>query len=231
MDDSAPKREQTAIPAVTPPGEAAPTFEKLLTRDGNWAMGEGSLFFEDRGRVQESLRRIANRLTELNIPYAVCGGMALFYHGYRRFTEDVDILVTAESLQAIHQQLSGRGYLEPFANSKHLRDTESKVKIEFLISGGFPGDGKPKSIAFPDPQNVAVKIDGIRFVNLPTLIDLKLASGISSPGRIKDLADVQELIKTLSLPSNYAEQLNAYCRDKFTELWTSAQTANEDHSS
>jgi hypothetical protein len=31
--------------------------------------------------------------------------------------------------------------------------------------------------------------------NLPTLIELKLASGMTNAGRLKDLADVQELIK------------------------------------
>jgi len=33
------------------------------------------------------------------------------------------------------------------------------VRIEFLVSGQYPGDGKPKPVAFPDPADVAVKID------------------------------------------------------------------------
>src|SRR5262245_38493982 len=77
------------------------TYEQLMSQDLEWAMSQGSLFFEGRGKVQETLRRITKRLDELNIPYAVVGGMALFAHGFRRYTEDVDILVTREGLVRI----------------------------------------------------------------------------------------------------------------------------------
>jgi len=152
------------------------TYESLLASDLRWAMSEGSLFFENKGAVQESLRRIVERLNELGIPYAVAGGMALFHHGYRRFTEDVDILVTLEGLKAIHKALNGLGYVRPFERSKNLRDTQSRVKIDFLITGEYPGDGKTKSVRFPDPEKVAIECEGIRFLNLSTLVELKLAS-------------------------------------------------------
>ena len=100
-------------------------------------------------------------------------------HGFRRFTEDVDILVTREALKAIHERLEGLGYVPPFAGSKNLRDTDSGVRIEFLVSGEFPGDGKPKPVAFPDPADVGVEIDGVRFLSLPSLVELKLASGMT----------------------------------------------------
>ena len=142
-------------------------------------------------------RRIAKRLDEIGVPYAVVGGMAMFFHGYRRFTEDVDILVTRENLKLIHEKLEGLGYLPPFAGSKHLRDTESGVKVEFLVAGDYPGDGKPKPVAFPDPADVRVEGSGVWFLSLPTLIELKLASGLTNPLRGKDIVDVQELISAL----------------------------------
>ena len=37
--------------------------------------------------------------------------------------------------------------------------------------------------------------------------------------RMKDLADVQELIKLLSLPADFGEQLSPYVRSKYRELW------------
>src|SRR5258708_36467939 len=109
--------------------------------------------------------------------------MAMFYHGYERFTSDVDILVRPDGLQKIHQQLEGLGYLAPFEGSKQLRDTDSGVRIEFLTTGDYPGDGKPKPVAFPDPVTASVEIDGIRFLKFSTLIELKLASGMTNPGR------------------------------------------------
>jgi len=199
------------------------TYEEQLNRDTRWAFQEGSMHFEKTSAVHQSLVRIAKRLHELGIPYAVVGGMALFFHGLRRFTEDVDILVTPGDLRTIHDRLEGLGYVPPFPGSKHLRDAETGVRIEFLTTGDYPGDGKEKPVAFPDPRDVAVELDGIRFLSLPRLIELKLASGMSNPKRGQDLIDVQRLIEELHLPADFAVQLDSYVQDKFRELWAIAQ--------
>lgn len=182
-------------------------------------MEEGSRHFEERSAVHKALRRITRKLEELGIAYAVAGGMALFLHGYRRFTEDVDILVTKNGLKEIHKQLEGRGYLPPFTRSKQLRDTELGVRIEFLVAGQYPGDGKPKPVAFPDPTAAAVDIDGMKCVGLASLIEMKLASGMTSTGRARDLVDVQELIATLKLKKDLVSSLNEYVRDTYEKLW------------
>ena len=67
--------------------------------------------------------------------------------------------------------------------------------------------------------------DGIKFVNLPTLVNLKLASGMSGAGRSRDLSDVEELIRTLSLQEELAVSLDPYVRPKFLELWQSLHAA------
>lgn len=175
------------------------------------------------GPVYTSLRKITAKLEELGIPYAVAGGMALVAHGYERTTVDVDVLLTAEGLAAVHKHLDGLGYLPPFNESKHLRDVETGVRIEFLVSGQFPGDGKPKPVAFPDPATAGTVIAGVRYLKLSALIELKLASGMTNTGRLKDLADVQELIRVLGLPESFADQLQPYVRGKFVELWTGAR--------
>jgi hypothetical protein len=204
------------------------TYEQLLDRNLDWALREGSLHFEKESAVHKSLRKITRRLDELGISYAVSGGMALFFHGARRFTEDVDILVTREALKEIHTQLEGAGYLPPFSGSKNLRDTETGVRIEFLITGDYPGDGKPKPIAFPDPANVNEQVEGIRILRLPTLIELKLASGLTNPLRGQDLVDVQRLIQELNLPADLADTLNPFVRDKYREIWGLVQTHRAD---
>jgi hypothetical protein len=182
-------------------------------------MSEGSRHFDERSAVQQALRKIACRLDELGIPYAVSGGMALFGFGLRRFTEDVDILVTPEGLKSIHERLEGLGYVPQFRGSKNLRDAELGVRIEFLVAGQYPGDGKEKPVRFPDPAAVSIEQNGIRYLNLRTLVELKLASGMTSAERIKDLADVQELIKLLQLPQDYAAGLSPFVQAKFSELW------------
>jgi hypothetical protein len=211
--------EAMAIPVLVDPV----TYEELLNRDPRWALSEGSRHFEENSAVFKALHNIAQRLNALEIPYAVVGGMALFMHGLRRFTEDVYILVTKNDLKRVHEQLEGRGYLPPFSNSKQLRDTELGVKIEFLTTGDYPGDGKPKPVSFPDPRTVSVESDGISYINLEKLVELKLASGMTNPGRLKDLADVLELIKSLDLTIGFADKLDPFVQGKFKELWQAAK--------
>jgi hypothetical protein len=208
---------------------SATAYERLLRREPRYALSEGSLFFEGKSAVQQALYKVGRRLQELNISYAVVGGMALSHHGYTRFTDDVDLLVSEEGLREIHAKLDGLGYLPPFSGSKQLRDTELGVKIEFLVAGQFPGDGKPKPVAFPNPDTAYVlDPDGIRYLKLPLLIELKLASGMTNAGRVKDLGDAQELIKALALPEDFSESLNPYVRLKYRELWQGSQIAGRD---
>ncbi|MGD0769374.1 MAG: hypothetical protein ABSB42_14420 [Tepidisphaeraceae bacterium] len=211
-------RSTSFSPAVGP-WKLGQSYEERLNSDPQFAMAEGDAYFQGQGAVHETLRRIAKRLDELGIKYAVAGGLALFSHGFRRYTEDVDLLVTPEGLKEVHKQLEGLGYVPPFAGSKNLRDTTSGVKIDFLISGQFPGDGKPKPVAFPLPENVVVERQGIRYLNLPSIVELKIASGMTNSERMKDLADVQELIKLLMLPRDFTSQLSVYVREKYVELW------------
>jgi len=198
-------------------------YETRLDRDRQWALREGSMHFEKESAVHAALHKVTKRLEELGISYAVVGGMALFAHGFRRFTEDVDILVTADGLKEVHQQLEGLGYVPPFSGSKHLRDAEHGVRVEFLVAGQYPGDGKPKPIAFPNPSEASVEIDGIRYLQLHRLVELKLASGMSGPGRLSDLGDVEKLIRILALSRELANELNPYVQEKYKELWDGVQ--------
>ena len=182
------------------------------------------MHFDSNNSVFRTLKKTEIRLKELCIDYAIAGGMALFHHGYRRFTDDVDILVTREGLRTIHEKLSGLGYLPPFTGSKNLRDAETGVKVEFLIAGDFPGDGKPKPIAFPDPALVSESVGGVQCVRLGTLVELKLASG-TAPWRLKDLADVQEMIRVLKLPFEFANQLNPFVQESYRTIWNQLHSA------
>ena len=90
-----------------------------------------------------------------------------------------------------------------------------------VLTSCLPGDGKPKPVSFPDPDEASVEKDDVRWLSLPTLIELKLASGMTNPGRLRDLADVQELIRILRLPADFDQQLQPSVREKYAELWTS----------
>ncbi|MCY3019238.1 MAG: hypothetical protein NTW87_09460 [Planctomycetota bacterium] len=183
------------------------------------------MHFEEKSAVQKSLHRIALRLDELGVPYAIAGGMAMFLHGYRRFTEDVDILVAPDGLKTLHARLEGLGYVPPFAGSKNLRDTETGVRIEFLVTGGYPGDGKPKPVAFPDPAEANTRIKDMSCLRLEKLVELKLASGMTNVLRAKDIGDVIALIEQLRLGEDFAARLHPYVREKYLELWRAVEDA------
>ena len=192
-----------------------------------WQGVEGAArFFMGDSDVQRALERLVGTLEAQQIPYAIVGAMALNEFGYRRVTVDVDVLLTPAGLAALKAASLGRGYVEKFPGSRGLRDTENRVDIDVLLTGSYPGDGKPKPVSFPDPAKVAVRGARVALLPLPTLIELKLASGMSAPHRLKDLADVIELIRAASLPSNLADALDPSVRDKYLELWTAAQATD-----
>lgn len=184
-------------------------------------------FFLGTSDVQHALEKIVRLLEEDGIPYAVIDAMALNAYGYRRVTVDVDLLLTPQGLEELKRKHLGLGYLEKFPGSKGLRDTENNVPIDVVLTGEYPGDGKPKPVVFPDPAEAAVRGERLALLPLPRLIELKLASGITAPHRIRDLADVLEIIRILQLPETLAEELDLFVQEKYRELWRAAQAAEE----
>lgn len=181
-------------------------------------------FFMGKSPIHQAMQRLANALDEMQIPFAIAGAMAANAHGHQRTTADVGILIRREDLARFKEKHSGRGWVDKFEGSKNFRDAVCNVNIDALIVGQYPGDGLPKPVAFPPPEDVAeVHEDGIPFVSLKTLLELKLASGMTAPHRMQDMADVMNLIRANDLPLDYAESLDPYVADKFRELWRAAQ--------
>lgn len=192
------------------------------------AYQEGLRFFQGVGLLNDTLRQLAQDLDNLEIPYCVIGAVALNQHGYQRFTHDIDILITREGLARFSEKLVGRGYRPAFQGAKRkFRATVENVPIEVIIAGDYPGDGKPKAIAFPNPADCTVVIDNIKTVTLTKLVELKIASGMTGAGRRKDLADVQELIKVRNLPADFADQLDASVQPMFRELFEEIAPAGD----
>jgi len=179
---------------------------------------EGQRYFMGEGQLHNALSRLVGDLESHHIDYVVIGALALLAHGYRRFTEVIDLILTPAGLEKFQQELIGLGYAPAFARArKRFRSTHDGTPIEMIASGECPGDGKPKPISFPNPSE-AIDIDGIKFLSLEKLVELKLASGMTASDRLKDLADVQELIKVRGLPDDFAQLLNPYVREKYQEL-------------
>jgi hypothetical protein len=177
--------------------------------------------------VYRTLEKVTRILDAEGIAYALVGALALNEHGYQRTTVDVDLLLTPTGLAAFKQAHLGRGYLEKFPGSRGVRDTETGVNIDIILSGDFPGDGKPKPVAFPDPSS-AIRSQGLALLPLFKLIELKLASGLTAPHRLRDLADVLELIRIKHLGPELRAQLHPFVQPKYDELWQAAQVSERE---
>lgn len=174
--------------------------------------------------IHRAAERLFEALEECGVPFVIAGALAANAHGHVRTTEDVDILVTPEGLSRFKERWLGLGWIEVFPGSKSVRDTEHNIRIDVLLAGDYPGDGKAKPVCFPDPKEAGEPDEsGIPILKLEHLIELKLASGMTAPHRLRDLDDVMHLIRANNLPKEYAESLNPYVRPAYLDRWNAAQ--------
>jgi hypothetical protein len=203
-------------------GEAVDArMDAILARAGAYFIGQSP--------VHQAAEGIARHLEEAGVDYVIAEALGLAFHGYERYTDDVDVIVTREGLEKFKERWLGLGYMNLRAGGKPVRDTIHNVKIDFLLAGDFPGDGKPKPVVVPEPRAASVAGKKYRVVSLPKLIELKLASGMSAPHRGKDLVDVQEIIHRTGIPRDFVDQLDPYVRDKFRALWELAQHPDDEY--
>jgi len=173
--------------------------------------------------VHIAMARVVKTLEELGIPYAICGAMAVNAHGLKRATEDVDILLTPEGHAKFKAHAIGLGFVEKFPGSRGFKEAETKVPIDFLLTGGIPGDGVPRGVVFPDPAAIAIEHLGKKYVALGTLIEMKIASMLSRRDRLRDGDDVIRLIRANEVGENFGDSLHPYVHAKYRELWRDAQ--------
>jgi hypothetical protein len=195
------------------------TYEARLDSDFDWAMMQGSLHFQERNDVWKSVRKITARLDDLAVPHALIGGIALFRHGYRRFTQNVDLLVAPEDFKNVRAELLRNGYRQSDRHERWVHDQETGVRIGFHLSGVQRCAEGRLRFEFPTPNSVSVRIQDTWCASLAALINIKLMSGIACRARMRDLADVQELIKAIRLPATFVNALDPVVQAAFRDVW------------
>ena len=173
---------------------------------------EIDMFFQGTGPVHKTMNRVAAELEKANIPYAVVGGMAVNAHRHRRTTDDLDILLTPEGLAEFRKQFIGHSFDTVPGRPRRFVDRGNAVTLDILVTGMFPGSGKPGPIAYPNPAAVRERIENIEVVNLPTLIELKLAAR-----RYQDFADVVSLVRVHRLDESLLDRLHPSVRSDYVE--------------
>jgi hypothetical protein len=162
-----------------------------------------TMFHRGRDPAHISMRRLVRRLEKSGIPHAVMGGMAVYVHGHRRLTDDVDVLLTRQGFEEFRRLFVPKHYKPDPKRGRRFTDKANDVTVDILVTGLFPGRGEPGPVAFPDPAEAREQIGKIHYINLPTLIQLKLAAR-----RHQDFADVVNLIAVHDLDETFAGHLH-----------------------
>ncbi len=173
----------------------------------------------------ESLWEAASRCQRLfeqaKIDHAICGGVAVCLHGYRRNTTDVDFIVRAHDTSAIKELLIAEGLQWDEASTEFR--TASGIAVQFLIAGERAGKGLEVLIPEPSGELNVEEREGLAVVRLSRLIEMKLASGLGNLRRThKDFADVVELIAIRKLEKSFARFLHPSLRETFRQLFENA---------
>jgi hypothetical protein len=173
---------------------------------------EIDMFFQKRDPVHKTMRRLAKQLEKAKIPYAVLGGMAVNAHGYQRTTGDLDVLLTAAGFAEFRRRFVPKHYQPHAERGRRFTDQKNQVTVDFLITGMYPGSGRPGPVAFPDPAQSSGVIEAVKVVDLLTLVQLKLAAH-----RHQDFADVVHLIDVHKLDETFADRLDPSLRRDYLE--------------
>jgi len=143
--------------------------------------------------INKDFREFIKLLNSNNVKYLVVGGYAVAFHGYPRYTKNMDIWIWINENNA--KQLIKT--LEEFGFSSLGLKKEDFLKPEYVIQLGYPPNRidiltKISGLEFEKCYKSRIKtnMDGITidFINLENLKKNKKAIG-----RFKDLADLENL--------------------------------------
>lgn len=146
-------------------------------------------------KLQKDLRAFIELLNARGVEYLVVGGHAVAFHGYPRFTGDIDLLVQRSEDNA--RRIAA--VLDDFGFGADSALEEALVQPDKILQLGRPPNRidlltSVSGVDYADAAERAItaRLDGleVRFPSLETLLRNKKASG-----RAKDLADVEELEK------------------------------------
>ncbi len=172
------------------------------------------MFFNDQGPVPETFRKLRERLAQAGLPHIFMGAVALNAHDYRRASEDVDLCMRAETLEAFRKLFVGTVYQQVAGRPRKFFDPQTQVTFDILVAGEIAGNTrKQRQVRFPDPSEAETHRD-TPVPSLARLIELKLVTW-----RYKDWGDVVELIRIHDLGESFADQLNPIVRSAYVQCY------------
>jgi hypothetical protein len=147
------------------------------------------------GRYGRVVRALDQVLAACDCEAVIGGGWAVWRHGYiGRVTQDIDIALPKDRIDEFLHASSVSGFdvlKQPVGRWPKLRHRETGVEVDVLPEGGRPGiASRPAPTTIPHPNSMGAERRVLKYMALPSLIELKLAAG-----RTRDEADVVELVR------------------------------------
>jgi hypothetical protein len=143
--------------------------------------------------LSKDFKEFIELLNAHNVRYLVVGGYAVAFHGYPRYTKDLDVWIELSSENADNVLKA----LEEFGFGSMGLKPEDFLEIDQIIQLGYPPNRIDilttlKEIQFEDcyKARVGVEIQGLK-INVIDLENLK--HNKRATGRPQDLADAENL--------------------------------------
>src|SRR5690242_14987352 len=95
---------------------------------------EISMFFDGTDRVHQTMRRVAQKLTEACIPHAIVGGMAVNAHRYVRTTGDVDFLLSTQGLATFMQLFVAKEFDRVGGHPRRFLDRQTGITFDVVLT-------------------------------------------------------------------------------------------------
>jgi len=150
------------------------------------------------GRYGRVVKAIDAVLQAIRCEAVMAGGWAVRRHGFfARMTQDIDIVLPSGRFDEFLRAASVSGFTvlsEVPGRWRKVQHKETHIQVDILPEGGRLGTRSnlaPTTI--PHPSALGASGSVLRYINLPRLIELKLAAG-----RPRDEADVAELMRAHS---------------------------------
>lgn len=143
--------------------------------------------------INKDFREFIELLNKNNVKYLIIGGYALAIHGYPRYTNDLDIWIWVDNLNAKNIIKS----IEQFGFSSLNLSTNDFLKPDYVIQLGQPpnridiltsADGLEFEESYKSKVTIKIQKLDINFIDLENLKKNKMAVG-----RYQDLADLEKL--------------------------------------
>ncbi len=144
------------------------------------------------GRVVKAVDRL---LQVIGCAAVLGGGWAVWRHGYvGRVTQGIDIALPADRGDEFLRAASVAGFdLLPVPPGRWPKviHRDTGIEVDVPPEGGRPGTAtRPAPTTIPHPARMGAAGSLLRYMSLPSLIELKLAAG-----RARDESDVVELVR------------------------------------